>query len=571
MQSSSATRIWVLSGLVLIVVVFLLSRLWFLQIMEGSDFRVRAERQYFRPGESVWSRGAIFFNSRDGKTLAAATLKTGYTLAINPKLLQNSAEAFEKINLVYKINRDIFIKKSGDKTLQHYALARRLEKESADKIVALKIPGVFIYQERYRHYPLNRVASNVIGFVGYKGDELGGRYGLENYYDDTLTRDASEGYANFFAEIFSNLRQTVLSQARFEGDVVTALEPTVQNFLEVELKAILDKWNGKTSGGIIMDPKSGEIFAMGNYPTFDLNNFQSEKNQAIFSNPMVENVYEMGSIVKPLTMAAGLDSGAVTASTTYEDKGFLILNGSKISNFDGKGRGKVTMQQVLNESLNTGASFVALKMGKDLFADYFRKYGLGDETGIDLPNETSGIVSNLNSSRDLEYATASFGQGIATSPVITIRALSSLANGGYLITPHIVKRVEYRSGIGKNISYSKGIQVLKPETSEEITRMLTNVVDEALLGGTVKMTNYSIAAKTGTAQIAKEGGGGYYADKYLHSFFGYFPSYNPRFIIFLYTLEPKGVGGDFASHTLTAPFMNIVKFLINYYKIPPDR
>ena len=157
------------------------------------------------------------------------------------------------------------------------------------------------------------------------------------------------------------------------------------------------------------------------------------------------------------------------------------------------------------------------------------------------------------------------------TPIATLRALATLSNGGYLVTPHVAKRIDYKMGLSKNVTFEKGAQVLKPETSTEISRMLVEVVDKALLGGSMKISNYTVGAKTGTAQIAKPGGGGYYTDKYLHSFFGYFPAYNPRFIIFLYTIEPKGVGGDFASHTLTAPFMSVVKFLINYYKIPPDR
>jgi cell division protein FtsI/penicillin-binding protein 2 len=189
-------------------------------------------------------------------------------------------------------------------------------------------------------------------------------------------------------------------------------------------------------------------------------------------------------------------------------------------------------------------------------------------TGIDLPYEARNLIDNLKSPRDVEHATASFGQGIALSPIATVRALSVLANGGTLTTPHVVKQIDYKVGFAKNISYPQGERVISEAASKEISRMLTNVVDTALLNGSVKMDNYSIAAKTGTAQIATPGAG-YAEDRYLHSFFGYFPAYDPRFLVFLYTVEPKGEA--YASHTLTEPFINTTKFLINYYEVPPDR
>lgn len=179
------------------------------------------------------------------------------------------------------------------------------------------------------------------------------------------------------------------------------------------------------------------------------------------------------------------------------------------------------------------------------------------------------MVNNLNAPRDVEYATASFGQGIALTPVETIRALATLANGGKLVTPHLAEKIEYDDGTIEEIAHPEPKQVLKPETSEEISRMLSIVVDDALRGGTVALPNHSIGAKTGTAQMADSEGGGYYEDRYLHSFFGYFPAYEPRFIVFMYTVEPQGV--RYASETLTDPFMEIARFLINYYSIPPDR
>jgi len=171
----------------------------------------------------------------------------------------------------------------------------------------------------------------------------------------------------------------------------------------------------------------------------------------------------MGSIVKTLTMAAGLDSGTVTANSTYYDAGYLTLNKSTIRNFDLKARGTVNMQEVLNQSLNTGAAHVALKMGKENFAKYMLAYGIGEETGIDLPNEVHGQVSNLKSPRELEYATASFGQGIALTPIGTIRALATLGNGGKLVTPHIATRINYRIGGFKTVSFGPDKQILKKE------------------------------------------------------------------------------------------------------------
>ncbi len=553
------------------VAILLVAKLYMVQIVSGDDFRMRSERQYLRPSENIYNRGTIFFQNLDGSTIAGASLKTGFTISINPKILQNPEEAYVKLNAIIPIEKKNFLARTAQKNTSYAVIAKKVEEGPANKINALKISGIMVVKDRYRFYPSGSLGANVLGLVGYKGDTLAGRYGLESYYEDILARDESHLYSNFFAEIFSNIKKTINSRNKFEGDIITTIEPATQAFLEKQLTAIQTRWNSQATGGIVMDPKTGEIFAMGNYPTFDPNALQNETNPAVFANPIVENVYEMGSIVKPLTMAAGIDSGTITAATTYEDKGFLVLNNSKFSNFDGKARGVVNMQEVLNQSLNTGVAFVAGKMGNNLLSDYFRRFGLGEETGIDMPNEAPGLIDNLKSPRDIEHATASFGQGIAMSPINTMRALASLGNGGYLVTPHIVKRIEHKIGVSKNISYEKGLQVLKPATSQEISRMLVEVVDKALLGGTFKNPRYSVAAKTGTAQIAKSGGGGYYEDKYLHSFFGYFPAYNPKFIVFLYTIEPKGVGGDFASHTLTAPFMDITKFLISYYKVPPDR
>jgi cell division protein FtsI/penicillin-binding protein 2 len=228
------------------------------------------------------------------------------------------------------------------------------------------------------------------------------------------------------------------------------------------------------------------------------------------------------------------------------------------------------MQEVLNQSLNLGATFVEEQTGSVQFTRYMKAYGFDEKTGIDLPNEVTGSLATLGTGTgpDVNYATASFGQGVSVSPIEMIRALSVLANGGALPSPHVVTGVRLESGITRLITATSGPQVITATTTQTVTNMLVTVFDKALLGGILKQEHYSIAAKTGTAQIAIPGQG-YYTDRYLHSFFGYFPAHDPKFIVFLFAVEPHGV--EYASASLAHPFMDIAKFLINYYDIPPDR
>jgi cell division protein FtsI (penicillin-binding protein 3)/stage V sporulation protein D (sporulation-specific penicillin-binding protein) len=276
----------------------------------------------------------------------------------------------------------------------------------------------------------------------------------------------------------------------------------------------------------------------------------------------------MGSIIKPLTVAAGLDSGAITRDTFYYDRGDLFLGGFHVRNYDKKARGNVNVQEILSQSLNVGTVFVAQKMGGSNFKKYMLSYGLGDATGIDLPNEATSLVDNLHSNVEIDYLTTAFGQGIAISPIQTVRALSVLGNGGKLVTPYVVDEIDYKAGLSKTIVQNDPVQVLKPETSQEITRMLVTVVDKALKGGKYKIPEYSVASKTGTAQMVAPNGK-YYDDRYLHSMFAYFPAYDPKFIVFMYHTWPKGA--KYASDTLTDPIFDTTKFLLNYYEVTPDR
>ena len=571
MRKATNSRIRIISAFIFFIGFLLIVRLYQIQIHQASAYQEKAERQYVHTAKDVYNRGSVYFTTKDGEKVSAASITSGYLLAVNPTLIENPDEVYETLTQFITLSREEFTKKATLPNRTYVEIEPKLDEETYKKVSELDVKGVMLYRNQWRYYPGDAVAARTIGFVGFGSDDgqLRGKYGLERYYDETLYRDNTILSVNFFAEIFSNLGSLVFEdETKKSGSIVTTIEPTVARMLDRILQETQEQYQSKLTGGIIMDPKTGEIYAMNAIPTFDLN-ARGTTSIEQFENPLVEDVYEMGSIIKALTIAAGLDSKVITPESTYYDAGFLELNSKTIKNFDGKGRGTVDMQQVLNQSLNTGVSHIVKLMGKDKFRTYFEGLRLGSETGIDLPSEAQGLMQNLKSPRDVEYATASFGQGIAMTPVATARALATLGNGGHLVTPHIVKEIEYDDGTKKEVTYPNGAQVFSPETSETVSRMLTTVVDDALRGGKVALPHHSIAAKTGTAQMANPNGGGYYEDRYLHSFFGYFPSYDPQFIVFLYTVDPRGV--QYASETLTEPFMDISKFLINYYSIPPDR
>ena len=569
MKSSFLARSRVILFFVILFSFALTAKLFLVQIVHGNAYSQDADRQYATPSSNIYERGTIYFSRKDGQLVSGATQTTGFKLAVDTTKLTDLENVYQKLSKIIDLSHDEFIQRASKVNDPYEEVANHLTKEKADAITSLKISGLSIFKEKWRFYPGGTLASHTLGLVGYKGYILGGRYGLERAYDDELARNTDSPYVNFFAEVFSNINNTLFKNQIREGDVVTTIEPTVQGFLEKKLFEVKERYGADSIGGIIMNPEDGAIYAMGVKPDFNPNDFSKVKQTSLFSNPLVENVLEFGSVVKPLVMAGALDAKVLTAATKYEDKGSVIVEKKEIFNFDKKARGVVNMQEVLNQSLNTGMVFVEQKLGKEKLREYLLAYGIKDKTGIDLPNETSGLVSNLSSPREIEYANAAFGQGIALTPIEMIRALASLSNGGNLVTPHIVKYIKYADGTYKQMTYPKVLTKITKQTGEEITSMLVTVMDKAIKGGLGKLEHFSVAVKTGTAQVADNTTGGYYEDRHTHSFFGYFPAYKPKFIVFLYAVNPRGV--EYAATTWTDTFLDITKFLLNYYEVPPDR
>lgn len=561
-------RLWVgITGITIMVVLFAV-RLFYLQILKSDYYSEEADKQYTTSASQLFDRGTIFFSDKNEDVISAASVKSGFKVALNTKIAKDPQKLYELLGAFVDLDQSTFIKIASKKDAQYVELVTKLDEDRAKKISEQKIPGVTVSRNNWRFYPAETLASQTIGFMGYRGDDFVGRYGIERYYDKVLSRTDKRLYVNFFAEIFSDIHTLINNSEELEGDVVTHLEPLVQQNLEDLLNASQEKWASDRVGGIVMDPQTGRILAMGFDRGFNSNETRTVTDVSVFNNPLVESNFEMGSIMKPVIMAIALDEKAVTPTTTYFDQGFVKVADRTIYNFDKKGRGLVDMKTVLEQSLNTGMVFTMQKMKKEDFKKHWLSFGFGQKTGIDLPGEGSGLISNINTNRDVEYANISFGQGVAITPVMMTRALAVLANGGKLVTPHVAKKIEYPSGFSRTLSWPTVEGVITPETSQQITDMMVGVFD-SYNGGKTKLEHYAIAAKTGTAQIANPSGG-YYTDRNLHTFVGYFPAKNPQFIIFLYNQYPKN-GARFSSETLIPPFTDLAKFLINYYDIPPDR
>lgn len=571
----SMRRLTLVGAVLTVFGALLMVRLFFLQVVSHKYYLTLAERQQVSSRIVYGRRGEIKLQNRNGIEAAVATTRSGYLVYVNPSKLEDATSTYNALSKIISasglsIDRVNFFKYADKRDDPYEILMRRAEKPLAESIIAAGLPGIGAVSEEWRFYPFKSLAGSVLGFLGF--DEAGsevGRYGLESFYEDTLAQ--TPGFwrgSQSYGGIFLSFGRQLFSASDNGHDIILTIDLAVQSELERELDRLFEKWQPRMAAGVIIEPDTGRILAMSSRPSFDPNEFSAVADISYFINPLVSSIFELGSVFKPLTMAFALDQGAITPETEYYDAGFVEIGQARIENYDGKGRGKVKMQEVLNQSLNTGAVFVARQLGKEKFLEYIERFGFDEKTDIDLPAEAIGDVSNLLSKRDVEFASAAFGQGIAISPIAFVRAVSALANGGMLMQPYIAERVR-KDGLPDEIHKPRPVRrVISEETSLEISRMLAIVVDKALLGGGAGPKNYSVAAKTGTAQIANKDGKGY-SGEYLHSFFGYAPAFDSRFLVFLILEAPRGV--EYASQSLGPSFLDLTNFLLHYYEVPPDR
>lgn len=542
-------------------------RIFSLAIVEHRKYVLAAEGQQQLLQILLSRRGTIFAQDKSGTLQPLAVQKTFFTLVAAPKEIDEPEKTAGDLAAVLGMEKSDLLLKLGKSQDPYEVIARKLEEEVANKIRALNINGLTLVEESRRTYPQGTLASSLLGFVSYEESREQGEYGIEKYYQSYLQgehgffegeKDAATGY-------WVALGRRILNPPVNGDNLVLTIDPNIQFKIEEELAQVLDKWQGESASAIALEPRSGRILALASRPAFDPNFYSKEKDFSVFRMPIIDSQFELGSVFKPVTMSAGINQGVVSASSTYSDPGVRRFNGFTVSNFDGKSHGVQTMTQVLEKSLNTGAIYAGERLGKEKFLEAVERFGFGTQTGVDFPGEVSGDISNLPGGRDIEYATASFGQGIAITPLQMAAAAAAIANRGVLMRPFLVEKIIDSSGNEEVRRPQEVRRVISAETSETVTKMLVSVVRNGFDRGGVK--GYFVAGKTGTAQIPRRDGRGY-SDEYIHTIIGYAPAFDPKFLIFLQLNKPRG--NRFAANTLSPSLRVLTEFMLNYYEIPPD-
>ncbi len=514
-----------LIGVTALIFLFLGYNLYSLQITKSLYYTQRAQAQATRADPVRDKRGTIYFSGR----IPAALDKDFSVIYAVPTQVGDVTEASERLRATIGLDPTVtvpLLSKQGD---QYEELIDKASDAQVAAIIEAEIPSIYIKRVLGRQYPFGESASQVIGFISQEDKKIAahGKYGIEAQYQDVLSKGE---------------------------DVELTIDPNIQSKAEEVLKHLIDQWHPEGGTVIVEDPKTGAIVAMGNYPTFDPNDF-SKSPLTSFTNPAIQGLYEPGSTQKVLTMSAGIDAGAITPETTYYDKGYFTADGKTIKNWDLKAHGTMTMTNVIEQSVNTGSVFAQQKMGRATFYDYLLKFGYKELTGIDLPGEIAGRLTPLEKyPRDINYGTAAYGQGISTTPIRMISAIAAIANGGIMMPTHITKT----GGIGI------ARQVMSAETAAKVAAMMVSAVDKAKVAA---IPHYHVAGKTGTAYIPdfKKGG---YTDTVINTYVGFAPASDAKFIILIKIDNPKDA--PLAGQTVVPAFHDLAEFLLNYYDVPPD-
>lgn len=538
---------WRINLIFIIIILFgavIIGRLFFIQIRQGELYRALAQGQQQSFQLVKGERGQVFFGSGE---ILAANIKGKY-LFIFPAKIEDKEKTSQVLSQILNLDKETVLEKvSRDSFFE--TIKNNLTEEEEKALENIDLPGVSLAQAFFREYPQSKMACQTIGFFS---SQEKGQYGIEGFYDQILQGKESVQEANKGSDIF------------------LTLEYNIQYMAESLLAKAKDNLDIESGQIIVVEPNSGKILALANFPSFDPNYYYEVEDFHIFQNGAMQKLFEPGSVFKPITMAAAIDQGKITPKTIYIDEGSVKIGKDIIVNYNNRVFGEKTMTEVLENSINTGAVFAEQQLGHKLFLQYIDKFGFFQPTGIDLQGEVSSENKEFKKGYDINFATASFGQGIEMTPLQLAAGFCVIANGGKLVKPYIVDKIIGDDGqIIETQPEISSEQIISPDTSLQVTAMLISVV-ESTFAKAAKLPGYYIAGKTGTAQIPwssldidRRG----YSNKTWQSFIGFFPALNPQFLILIKLDNPKAKTAEYSAAPV---FKELAKYIIDYYQIPPD-
>lgn len=563
-------RIFWIKAFFLIFFAALIARLFYWQVVRAEFLQAQAEKQYFTDIKVKALRGNIFL--ADGSILVSSN--PAFNMFGQPKLLTKE-QITETGYLIAKIladeSQDLdlltkdFINKLSQ-PLYWVSLKKDIPFEKKKQIGKLNLAGIGFEQTSARFYPEGSSSAHLLGFLGFdaKGDKKG-YFGLEGFYDGELKGLGGilrhEKDASGLPILIGNF---LTSQPQNGKDLILNIDPAVQFIVENNLKQGLDRYGAKAASAAVMDPKTGAILALAAYPNYDPQKYFDFPKE-YYKNPIVADQYEPGSTFKVLVMAAAINEDLVKPDTKCDIcSGPISIGGFSIRTWNNKYYPDTSLKEVIVHSDNTGMVFVGQKLGLDKLYSYLENFGFNKSTDIDLQDET---VPQLKLKQDwgkIDLATASFGQGIAMTPIQMIRAVSVIANGGYLMEPHVVRFIKDDK---KTFEIKPKIvrQVIKDSTAQMVKEMMVAGVEEGEAKA-FRPKGFKIAGKTGTAQIPVAG---YYdPSKTIASFVGFAPADDPKFVMLIRFDQPSA--SIYGSETAAPTFFEIAKQLFTYYKIAPS-
>ncbi len=549
-------------------------KLFVLQVLDHSTYKALASGQHEIFKELFPSRGDILIHDlKDGTVLPIATVQQVAFVYADPRKVEDADRTAEELGELFEFDDekvDALEERLKDREDPYEPIARNVTDETLDALIALELPGVFYLREEGRLYPEQGLGGHVVGFVGSGEDgTLSGRYGIEGYFNVELT--GTPGFLRSERDIAGRLiaiGDRSIEPAVDGSDVVLTLDRTIQYYACTKLHAAVDKHGADGGSVVIIEPQTGKILAMCGSPDFEPDAYNEVESIETFNNPAIFSSYEPGSIFKTVTIAAALDAGAITPTTTFEDTGSVMVDGwpKPIGNAEGKVYGVVDMTVALEESINTGMVFAMRQTGMDKFVEYVKNFGFGVRTGVELETEASADVSSLDIGGEVYAATASFGQGITVTPLQMAAAYAAIANDGVLMRPYVVEDVIRPDGTKEDRLPQEIRRVIQAKTARLLGAMLVSVVENGH-GKRAGVPGYYIGGKTGTAQVAD--GAGYSSDKTIGSFAGFGPVNSPKFAMVVRIDNPKDV--QWAESTAAPLFGDIAAFLLQYFEVPPER